>query len=232
MQTVIRLILPVMHCPTVCAHWVAGAPGEVGIAVIFDGGRDTVSIGNDVRYPLMSVFKLHEALAVCHELDRRGVGLDTVLHISRGELADDTWSPMLNRYPEGDIDVAVGELIDNILIDSDNNASNVLFERICPVSRTDSFVRSIGIEDSFKLVVTEEEMHREHDKAYMNWSSPRACAGLVDRVFRDSVVSADKQQRIIRAMKACDTGEWPPVGRTGRKPWCYIRAQNRQRLHQ
>lgn len=185
---------------------VAGAPGEVGIAVIFDG-RDTISIGNDVRYPLMSVFKLHEALAVCHELDSRDAGLDTVLHISRGELADDTWSPMLNRYPEGDIDVTVGELIDNILIDSDNNASNVLFERICPVSRTDSFVRSLGIEDSFKLVVMESDMQREHDKAYLNWSSPRACAGLVDKVFHDSVVSADKQQHIIRAMKACDTGK-------------------------
>ena len=184
---------------------VADAPGEIGIAVIFDG-KDTVCVGDDVKYPLMSVFKLHEALAVCNELDRRGAGLDSILHISRSELADDTWSPMLKRYPAGDIDVAVGELIDNILIDSDNNASNILFDRICPVAQADSFVRSLGIADDFRLVVTEEDMHREHDKAYLNWSSPRACAELVDKVFRDSVVSESKQRHIIRAMKACDTG--------------------------
>jgi len=36
---------------------------EVGVAIIADG-KDTVTVENNRRYPLMSVFKLHQALAV------------------------------------------------------------------------------------------------------------------------------------------------------------------------
>lgn len=34
---------------------------EIGIAVIIDG-KDTVTVNNDIHYPLMSVFKFHQAL--------------------------------------------------------------------------------------------------------------------------------------------------------------------------
>jgi len=49
----------------------AEAPGEVGIAVVVDG-EDTVTVNNDDKYPLMSVFKLHQAVALCHELEGQG----------------------------------------------------------------------------------------------------------------------------------------------------------------
>ena len=40
---------------------VADKKAQVGIAVIVDG-RDTLTVNNDVRYPMMSVFKFHQAL--------------------------------------------------------------------------------------------------------------------------------------------------------------------------
>ena len=36
---------------------------EIGIAVIING-KDTVTVNNDIHYPLMSVFKFHQALAL------------------------------------------------------------------------------------------------------------------------------------------------------------------------
>lgn len=42
---------------------IKGKKAEIGIAVIIDG-KDTVTVNNDIHYPLMSVFKFHQALAL------------------------------------------------------------------------------------------------------------------------------------------------------------------------
>lgn len=40
---------------------------EIGIAVIING-KDTVTVNNDIHYPLMSVFKFHQALALADSI--------------------------------------------------------------------------------------------------------------------------------------------------------------------
>ena len=62
---------------------------EIGIAVILDA-QDTVTVNNDDRYPLMSVFKFHQALAVADYLDRNGLTPDTEIFIPEEELVPDT----------------------------------------------------------------------------------------------------------------------------------------------
>ena len=42
---------------------------EIGIAVIIDE-KDTVTVNNDIHYPLMSVFKFHQALALADYMAR------------------------------------------------------------------------------------------------------------------------------------------------------------------
>ena len=44
-------------------QFISQQKAEVGVAIIADG-KDTVTVENNRRYPLMSVFKLHQALAV------------------------------------------------------------------------------------------------------------------------------------------------------------------------
>lgn len=51
---------------------VSDVDGEVGVAVIVNR-RDTVTVNDNDVYPLMSVFKLHQAVALCHDFDVRGV---------------------------------------------------------------------------------------------------------------------------------------------------------------
>lgn len=71
---------------------IKGKPGRFGVAVIVDS-RDTVTVNNTDDYPLMSMFKLHEALGVCHVMDSLGRGLDSVMVISREHLDPQTYSP-------------------------------------------------------------------------------------------------------------------------------------------
>ena len=99
----------------------------------------------------------------------------------------------------------MGRLLEYILIDSDNNASNLLFDRIVSVDETDRFVRRFTSGD-FRLVYKESGVQEEHARSYDNRTSPLAYAELVNKVFTDSVVSRDKQEFVQRAVAACGTG--------------------------
>lgn len=184
---------------------IKGKPGQFGMAVIIDS-KDTVTVNNSDDYPLMSMFKLHEALGVSHVLDSLGQDLDSLMVIDRAQLDEHTYSPMLKHYDSQRIEISVGRLIDYILVDSDNNASNLLFDSISSVAAVDSFVKSLVPEDGFQLLWREADMKAVHDRAYDNRSTPLAYASLVNRVFADSLVSPAKQEHIKSAMLRCNTG--------------------------
>lgn len=185
---------------------VSACPGEIGVAVIING-TDTVAVNNENVYPMMSVFKVHQALAVCHQLDQSGSSLDTLLTMQREELDPKTWSPMLKEHPESSITLPVRELLRYTLIQSDNNASNVLFERLVGVAETDSFVATLIPRSSFRIVYTESEMAEDHAQAYANHTSPLGAAMLMERLFSDSLVSREKQHFIRKSLGECKTGK-------------------------
>lgn len=181
-------------------------PGEIGVAVITDNG-DTVTVNDKNKYPLMSVFKLHQAVALGIEADRTGMSLDTTLCVARAELNPHTWSPMLREHTEDTLCLSVSRLLRYTLMESDNNASNLMFDRLTDVAATDSIIAMLIKRSSFNLSYTEAEMGREHSRAYANRSSPLGVACLINRLFTDSIMSADKQQFICRTLRECRTGK-------------------------
>lgn len=183
----------------------AGVPAQVGVAVILDG-TDTVTVNNSADYPMMSMFKLHEAIAVCRTLGERGQTIDTVFNIPRSELHPDTWSPMLKNYTEDTVRISARGLLDYLLVHSDNNASNLLFSLVATAPQTDSIIRGITSDGAFNISYTEAQMQREHDLAYANRTSPLAYAVLVDRLFTDSLAPTPMQDFIRDAMSRCNTG--------------------------
>ena len=184
---------------------VGDMPGKFGVAVI-SGEGDTLTFNNSSDYPMMSMFKLHEAIAVCYMLDAGGSGLDSVISVSRSTLDPDTWSPMLKDYSGEILSPTVGELVDYILVHSDNNASNLLFERIVATDETDSLIRIMLQNDYFKILCKETHIKTDNDRSYDNRTSPLAYAALLNRVFTDSIVSPEKQEFIRAAMEKCRTG--------------------------
>lgn len=181
------------------------APGLVGIAVITPDG-DTITVNNDSIYQMMSVFKLHQAIAVAHTLDTMGVSLDTIISFPRSEMNPDTWSPMLKEHTEQQLNIPVRELLRYTLQQSDNNASNLMFSRIVSTHDCDRFIReATGIND-FSIQYTEQQMFDNHDLADGNHSSPLACARLIHQLFTDSIISPDKQSALQQILLDCQTG--------------------------
>ena len=71
---------------------------------------------------------------------------------------------------------------------------------------TDIYIRSISPEGDFNISYTEADMKKDIPKSYANRTSPLSYACLVNKIFTDSIVSADKQDFIKEAMARCATG--------------------------
>lgn len=187
------------------SHIAGEYPGEIGIALLTSPG-DTVVVADEDKYPLMSVFKLHQAISLCRLFDERGASLDTVLEIPRRKLNPATWSPMLKDYTTDPIRISVRDMLRYTLTQSDNNASNYLFDTVEPVAAADSFISTIIPRAGFRIVATEAEMFDNHALCYENHSSPLGAALLIDRLFTDSIIDTASRDFICTTLGQCTTG--------------------------
>lgn len=184
---------------------IANKKAQVGIAVIING-KDTVTLNNDVRYPMMSVFKFHQALAVAKHLEQNKLPLTTSMHIKKTDLHADTYSPLRDKYPQGNIDMSIGDLLVYTLQLSDNNACDILFNHIAGIKETDCYIRSLGIED-FSITTTENNMHRDFQLCYQNWTSPLDAAKLLEIFVTRPILAEPYHSFIKRTMTECETGK-------------------------
>lgn len=180
-------------------------PGTVGIAYVCD--TDTITVNNGVKYPMMSVFKFHQALAVAASVEKHENTLDSMLQIHAGELDRNTWSPMLEKYNDGDFKISVRELMRYAVISSDNNASNLLFQQIVSPRETNEFIRSIARDTTFHISYSESDMKANHALSYLNYASPLSTALLIRQVFEEQLVDKGDQDSIKHYLSVVTTGQ-------------------------
>jgi len=178
---------------------------RIGIAVIING-KDTVSVNGTKDFPMMSVFKFPQALAVADYCRKSGIGLTDSIFIKSGEMKENTWSPMRDKYGVCDLELPVSELLDYILQQSDNNACDILFRFIGGTSVADSLMKSLGYEDIL-ITHTEDEMHRDPYLCYLNRTTPIEMARLFDQFYREEMRHDSPFHEFIAvSMMSCQTG--------------------------
>jgi len=199
---------------------IANKRAQVGVAVVRNG-ETLLTIGNDVHYPLMSVMKFHQALAVADHMRRTGATLGAPVRIEPKDLKPNTYSPLRDRYGRRSLYLPIDSLLDYSLRLSDNNACDLLFACVGGPEAVDRHIRTVGGRH-FAIAVTEEEMHRDPSCCRDNWSTPLDAARLMD----DFIASChrDSLARFIRkSLLACETGTrrlprmLPPGVRVGHK---------------
>lgn len=177
----------------------------IGVAVILNG--DTIlTINNNIHYPLMSVFKFHQAIALSNYLEKNKIPLTSTIHINKSDLHDNTYSPLRENYPNGDIDLSLYDLLKYTLQLSDNNACDILFNKYINPINVDTYIRSLGINE-FSISQTEKDMHDNLDNCYKNWTTPLAAAKLLDKFVADDIIPSYYSDSIKTLMVECETGQ-------------------------
>lgn len=183
---------------------IENVPAQVGVAIIING-KDTITVNNECHYPLMSVMKYPQALAVLHYLHQHNQPLSTKIFIPKKALLNDTYSPLRDKYPEGNIYMSVAQLLNYTIQKSDNNACDILFNYTGGASYTDSYIRSLGV-NKFSISKTENDMHKDLTACYENWSTPLEIAILTDMLFSKELFPAEYQNFLKETMLTCQTG--------------------------
>lgn len=192
-----------------------------GIAVLKDG-EIIYSKNGDGRFPLMSVFKFHVALAVLDKMSAAKIPLDSMITVKAAQLPENTYSPLRDRFPGQDIVISLGELIRYSVSMSDNNACDILIGFAGGTTCINDFIRKQGIAD-FNISETEESMHRNPEALYSNWSTPGEVVKLMYIVETEHILPPLYENFLWETMLGTSTGadklkgSLPPGARVGHK---------------
>ena len=174
---------------------VKSADARVGIALLHLENRDTLSIHG----------KQHFAMAVLSEVDKGKLSLDQKVHIRKEDMLPNTWSPMAKKYPQGNADVPLRELIMSTVSLSDNNTCDMLFRMLGGPKNVERYVHGLGVKN-IAIVGTEEEMHLDWNVQFTNWSEPIAMVQLLDIFYKQKALSKANNELLWKWMVETPTG--------------------------
>lgn len=101
----------------------------------------------------------------------------------------------------------LSELLRYTLCLSDNNACDILFKHTVSPTETDRYLRNAFGLDSFAIAATEDDMHRDAECVYQNWSTPLETARLLEEVYNEEVGRVAFGGFIKNTLLACQTGQ-------------------------
>ncbi len=155
----------------------------VGVSIIGNNGKDTLSLNGDERFPMQSVFKFHIALAVLSEIDKGKLSLDQIVEIHKEELWKGFWSPLRDENPNGG-SFTIEKLIQYTVSHSDNTACDVLIRLIGTPKTVEECIKKSGIEE-IQIRFNEEEMQTKWENMFQNWTTPNASSETLKLFFEN-----------------------------------------------
>ncbi len=184
---------------------IKGKNATVAVSINSFEGNFNLNINGNKKLPMLSVFKFHIALAVLHEVDEGKLNLDQKIFIKKAELLENTWSPIRKKFPEGNIEISLGELIKYTVAQSDNNGCDILLRLIGGTETVQKFIHSKGIKD-FQIKADEEKMHQGYESMYLNWTTTNASNLLLKKFYEGKIISKTSTDFLIQTMLETNTG--------------------------
>jgi beta-lactamase class A len=182
----------------------ASSKSKIGVAVSLLETGDTLTYHNQDHYVLHSVAKLAIAMTVLREVDRGRFKLNQQIHITKADLPP-TYSPLADKYPEGNVDVPVDILINYMISLSDNNACDILLKQLGGTKPVEDFVHGLGI-SAIVIKASEAQMAAAWPIQYSNWCQPYTQVQLLNNLFNRSALSQSSSDFLWRALLATSTG--------------------------
>lgn len=183
----------------------------VGVSIKGIENKDTLSINGNMNMPMMSVFKFHIALAVLNEVDKGKLNLKQKIFIKKEDLKEDTWSPIREEFPNGNMYLTIDQLLRYTVSHSDNNGCDILLELIGGTETVQKFINKNGIKD-FTIKVNEEQM-RTWENLYINTTTPIATTELLEKFYKGKVLKKATTKYLYQIMVECSRGiTWMKAG--------------------
>lgn len=178
----------------------------VGISVLgFENGF-VYNRNADRKLPMQSVFKFHIAAAVLDAVDRGKLSLDQKVVLDPSSLMKDTWSPLREKYPDGNPGVPLREILELTVAQSDNNGCDILLKLVGGTAAVQKFMNAKGVKN-FRIRYTEAQMHEDWNAQYRNSTTTRSAVTLLKMFYDGKLLSKKSTDYLMKVMLSTSTGK-------------------------
>ena len=182
------------------------AKGKVSVAAFCIEDSTSISYYGDELCVMQSSFKFPIAIAILDRVDKGEFSLLHKIHITPKEMTKDTWSPLRDSLPDGNVNITFETLLKFMVSHSDNVACDVLLHHLGKPKVVEKFIQKNGIED-FYIKYNEKKMQQKWERQYKNVCSPNAMIQLLTKLYRHQILSPESSSFLYQIMKETSTGK-------------------------
>jgi beta-lactamase class A len=184
----------------------ADAHGKVSVACLLPNSTLNCDLDPHAHPPMQSVFKFPLAITAFHLVEQGKLSLDEqVRFLPSDRILPHTHSPLQDKYPQGNVDIPLHELLQLSISESDNVATDIVLRLVGGPSVVTGYIHSIGV-TGFHLEDGEAGLARELAAQYRNWFEPAAAVQLLRRISDNSPLTPQHTQILFDWMKNTSSG--------------------------
>ena len=182
-----------------------GKKATVGVSVLGFENNFKYSKNGDKPLPTLSVFKFHIACAVLDLVDKGKLSLEQKLFFKKEDMLENTWSPIREKYPDANISLSLGEVLDYTVALSDNNGCDLLLKLIGGTQTVQKFMDSKGVK-GFQIKRNEDDMHKNWKTQYDNFSTSNSAVYVLKKFYDGKLLSKKSTDYLMQIMLGTKTG--------------------------
>lgn len=193
------------------------AQGTVSVACFLPGTALNCDLHPHNHPPMQSMFKYPLALTVLHLAETGKLfpnsanepiskTLDRTVRYLPQDRIPHTFSPLQDRFPDGNVDVPLRDLLTLTAGQSDNVGSEILLRIAGGPAAVQAYVRSLLGPASFQLTSGEQVMDRDPQAQYSNWIEPAAAARLLQLLITNPPLQPATNAFLLKVLTDSQTG--------------------------
>ncbi|MCQ9638207.1 CGA/CIA family class A beta-lactamase [Chryseobacterium sp. WG14] len=182
-----------------------GKNATVGVSVLDFENTFRYNQYGDQKFPMQSVFKFHIATAILNLVDQGTLSLNQKVLLDTSNLLEDTWSPLRDKYPNGNVEVSLSEILEFTVARSDNNGCDIMLKLLGGTQTMQKFMDSKGIK-GFQIKYNEAEMHKNWNVQYENYSTPNSAVDVLKKFYDGKLLSKKSTDYLMKVMLSTSTG--------------------------
>lgn len=177
----------------------------IGVAVSFIEDSDTLSINGNKMIPMLSVYKLPIVMCVLNNVDKGLLTLHTPIRITPNDMHEKTWSPLRDKLTNTDTSIALSEIIQYTIIQSDNNCCDLLLKSIGGVEAVQTYLKQIK-QPNIEVNNIEWDIFQSPNLIYSNRATPNDITALLNKLHSATLFSDSCFNFLWKTLSNCTTG--------------------------
>jgi len=146
----------------------ADARGKVSVACALPDSPLNCDLDPHAHPPMQSVFKLPVAITALHLVEEGKIMRNQpVRFLPSDRILPRTHSPLQDKYPDGNVDIPLRELLQLEISESDNVAADIALRTVGGPAIVNDYMESLGVQ-GFHLEDDEQGLARDVKVQYRN----------------------------------------------------------------